>query len=567
MPSKSVLRQPTPDLDQILEEVIHHSFPADSLLYEKIRPTKRPLILKDAQKDPRFRGWGDTHYVRGWMGVPLQTSGEVIGYVTIDSRTVGAYSENEAALAMPFANQAALAIKHARLLAEARHALAREQRLTEITRIITGTLDLSTVLTHVVRLAAKLVDADAGAIALRTPGSTAMTYPYLYNVPEWLRSQQAARGEGLAWEVVERGETIMLSDYAQYPQALPAWVEIGVKATITVPIMVGATCFGALGLFGLTSETTFSDHDVAMAEAVGRQAGVAVQNARLHQQVQRQTIQQKALNKVIAAATAELELLDLLETALEYSLDAFRVKMGYISLENEVVVRGVPPEFDTHVRQHLWQHAGRTQRLSPLAIEDWCKLDGDAPHYQLVDAMQAFGIRASLIVPILDEDHPIGNIGMAAPTARPWSSDEIALITSIGRQLGGATKRARFFAAEQRRRQELNALYKLSRRLIATSNTTDILDTVARHTVENVDTTFCRVLVREGETLHCRAAHTIRKLPFTLAADRVEPQSVWQQKRLKIFAGAHSSTTSEKSAYPIASCKSRGRLPQPNGRP
>lgn len=97
------------------QKVINQTFPADDPLFAETMRNGHLLILEDASQDPRFNQWGDTSYVRGWMGVPLVARGEVIGYITLDSRQPAAYSNQHATLARAFANQAAIAIQNARL--------------------------------------------------------------------------------------------------------------------------------------------------------------------------------------------------------------------------------------------------------------------------------------------------------------------------------------------------------------------------------------------------------------------------------------------------------------------
>ncbi|MCB0191438.1 MAG: GAF domain-containing protein [Anaerolineae bacterium] len=93
---------------------IQHSL--DDALYQRIEQSKQPVILPDARLDNHFLAWGNGRgAIRGWMGVPLVVRNEVIGYVTLNSHQVNAYSENDAHLAQAFANQAAVAIENARL--------------------------------------------------------------------------------------------------------------------------------------------------------------------------------------------------------------------------------------------------------------------------------------------------------------------------------------------------------------------------------------------------------------------------------------------------------------------
>jgi diguanylate cyclase (GGDEF)-like protein/PAS domain S-box-containing protein len=98
---------PTPLLNQV--------FPIDDPLLQSVKESGSPLILFDARDDYRFKRWGETEYVRGWLGVPLFVHGDCIGFLTLDNRSPGAYDTDIAKLAQVFANQAAIAIENARL--------------------------------------------------------------------------------------------------------------------------------------------------------------------------------------------------------------------------------------------------------------------------------------------------------------------------------------------------------------------------------------------------------------------------------------------------------------------
>jgi HD-GYP domain-containing protein (c-di-GMP phosphodiesterase class II) len=159
-------------------------------------------------------------------------------------------------------------------------------RVTEITRTISSSLDLSTILPTVVRLAAELIDADAGAIALLAPGA-GVHYPYLYNLPESLSRQPGSAGKGLDWEVIQTRLPRLVAEYASSPGALPEWLAAGVQAVVSVPILTGQECTGALNLFKLTPGKTFTERDLCLAESVGRQAAITMENAVLFDSLQR----------------------------------------------------------------------------------------------------------------------------------------------------------------------------------------------------------------------------------------------------------------------------------------
>jgi PAS domain S-box-containing protein len=112
------------------DQIIGCEYPADDVLHAEIQRTIQPVILDDAHADPRFQRWGGTDYTHGWMGVPLVVRGEIIGYLSLDSRRVAAYGEAEAALAQAFATQAAAAIQNARLFEQVRAGRERLKALS-----------------------------------------------------------------------------------------------------------------------------------------------------------------------------------------------------------------------------------------------------------------------------------------------------------------------------------------------------------------------------------------------------------------------------------------------------
>lgn len=102
------------------QEYVGQIFPKDDPLFVEIGRLRKPLVLEDAQLDPRFQGWGDTFQVHGWIGAPFVYHDQLIGYLTIDSLKVGAYSQADANIAQLFANEAAIAIQNALLFEQVR---------------------------------------------------------------------------------------------------------------------------------------------------------------------------------------------------------------------------------------------------------------------------------------------------------------------------------------------------------------------------------------------------------------------------------------------------------------
>jgi len=94
-------------------------YSSDEPYLRKIRDSGQPVVLTDASSSPDFENW-DGHYpIRGWVGVPLIARGNVIGYLTLESRTPAAFGPHEVRLAEIFAASAAPVIENARLYRQA----------------------------------------------------------------------------------------------------------------------------------------------------------------------------------------------------------------------------------------------------------------------------------------------------------------------------------------------------------------------------------------------------------------------------------------------------------------
>ncbi len=112
-------------------EQIGELYPLSNELYQELRRTRKPVILSDAQADPRFVDFGDSENIRSWMGVPMVIHDGLVGYLTFESHELGAYTQRQALLAQAFANTAAAAIDNARLFEQVRQGRTRLQKLSQ----------------------------------------------------------------------------------------------------------------------------------------------------------------------------------------------------------------------------------------------------------------------------------------------------------------------------------------------------------------------------------------------------------------------------------------------------
>jgi len=429
--------------------------------------TGQALLSREFVREPRARESSRPRIPFGWggVGLPIRSTTQVVGVLFVAVPLPRELTPPEVHLLSALAEIAGNAIQRIRLHAKTVESLRREQRLNEIARLIGGTLDLPTLLQNVVRLTAELIGAEAGAMALVAPDGQTMTYPYLFNLPEGLALAPTPRGQGMAWRIVAGGETVLLPDYGAHPDALPQWVAAGVHGFVGVPILVGETRLGALGLFGLNPARRFSERDASLAEGVGRQAGIAIQNAQLFKARQWRVEALTALHETGLDLSAQLDLPTLLRTITERAARLLQAPGGGLYLLQsdgetlELVVSHNNPRDYTGARLRLGEGlSGRiAQTGEPLIVGNYREWPGRAELY----GEAAFG--AVVGAPIRWQGKVLGVINVNDAWPDRFGPEDAEMLSLFANQAAVAIANARLFEENQRRAERLTALHEIDR--------------------------------------------------------------------------------------------------------
>jgi signal transduction histidine kinase len=155
--------------------------------------------------------------------------------------------------------------------------------LNQVAEEITSELELDSILPKVLQIAQELIGADGGLIALVDREKNRINFPYLRNLPPELSTLHVSESEGLSGQVIGAGHPIVIENYQAYPNAIPAFAQAGVTSIVGVPVLSGDQLFGVLHLVSLNEAKSFSRRDIAILASIGRQAGIAIENAHLYE--------------------------------------------------------------------------------------------------------------------------------------------------------------------------------------------------------------------------------------------------------------------------------------------
>jgi PAS domain S-box-containing protein len=218
--------------------------------------------------------------------VPLIGSGDdVQGVISVDQPRDGRVPDRGTIEALEvFAAQAALAIENARMVEMLQRRAEVLSLFNEISQSATAKLDLNAVLDDVVATAPRLLPCDLGVIFLFDVQSGNYVPRAVHGSSFAEISALAfAPSEGLVGEVAETGLPLTVDAAEQYSSTLFG-SEVSVRTAALAPLTVGGQVVGVLCVARENADD-FSPAEVAMLSALADQVSVAVDNARLFEEV------------------------------------------------------------------------------------------------------------------------------------------------------------------------------------------------------------------------------------------------------------------------------------------
>ena len=272
------------------DELLKTRIPAGQGVVGKVVSSNEPIIVNDAESDPRHSiEVIDDFISRSLLAVPLTAKDEVIGVLEVINKKDGTpFIEEDANLLTTFASQAAVAIENARLFQQTDAQLSqRVKELEALERMdaqLNRTLDLSEVAGITVRQAMDILGANAGAL-----GIVHENPPYLEIVAiEGYKREEYpvdAEGEdGLIWQlnsgVVKRVMRSRQADITMDVTIDPDY-DNGLtdsNSQITLPMITGDE-INAILILEKNTMPRFSLPDWGFAQRIAEHASVSIANA------------------------------------------------------------------------------------------------------------------------------------------------------------------------------------------------------------------------------------------------------------------------------------------------
>ena len=288
-----------PELRQLLAK--REIRPGRGSVVGRVALEQRTVHVLDIRADPEYELREDQRVgdFRTVIGVPLLREGRLVGAAFIWRTEVRAFTDKQIALLRTFADQAVIAIENVRLFNELRarttdltRSVQELRALGEVSRAVSATLDLETVLNTVVSRASQLSGADAGSIFEYDEATREFrlraAHHYDPAVVEAARRTPLHLGEGLMGRAAEQREVIQVPDIAiegaYQSQLRDVLLRAGYRAILAVPLLREDQIIGALTV-NRRAPGAFAPELIEVLKTFATQSALAIQNARLFHEI------------------------------------------------------------------------------------------------------------------------------------------------------------------------------------------------------------------------------------------------------------------------------------------
>lgn len=296
------------------------------------------LRIGKIEKPSRYVSAGDE--IEAKMVVPMRFRGRDVGVISLESSQTGAFSDQDEKFITVVASQMASMVVSIRLNTEIRQRANNMLRINDIVQDILGLGDIHIIAAHTATLLAEKFGYEMVLVMLLEPEmeeliAEGVAGSQVSGVPVGFRF---AKRLGIPGEVLESGESVLLSDVQQAENyvPIPGWKP---GSGIWSPLREGKQVFGVISIED-QQKGRLDEDDLVVVEAIAGILSSVLTNARQYEQLQRNVQRLEAVRATALDIGTDLDLDTLLKQVVNrvrILVDARGAELGFIDESQQVV--------------------------------------------------------------------------------------------------------------------------------------------------------------------------------------------------------------------------------------
>ncbi|MGA7520298.1 MAG: GAF domain-containing protein, partial [Pseudolabrys sp.] len=412
--------------------------------------------------------------VRSKLTVPMLKEEDLIGVIEIDRQEVRPFTDKQIELVKNFAAQAVIAVENTRLLNELRQrtddlsgSLEQQTATSEVLKVISSSSGkLEPVFQTMLANATRICEAAFGSMLL-VEGNVFRRVALHNAPPEFIEFHKKTPVIPLDQVhdlnlLLETRRPVHIADAAGTADS-PIVKYGGARTLVIVPMLKESGIVGAIGIYR-QEVRPFTDKQIELVTNFAAQAVIAIENARLLNEL-RESLQQQTATadvlKVISRSTFDLQ--TVLDTLVESAArlcraDRSTIRLVKDNLYHEAAMYGHSQQHKERMfREPLKPGQGSIVGRVAQAGKSVHVIDGQAdPDPELANRCRSGNVRTTLGVPLLREGPPIGVLLLQRGIVQPFTDKEIELAETFADQAVIAIENVRLFDEVQARTRDLS---------------------------------------------------------------------------------------------------------------
>jgi sigma-B regulation protein RsbU (phosphoserine phosphatase) len=265
------------------EVVEHWRIPLGQGVTGRAAAEQRPVLVRDVAQEPSYINAVDS--VRSELAVPLLYKGKCIGVLDISSRQLNYFHRSHQDILTLLASRIAGAIENARLFERARAQAETLLLLNEVGREASSILSVDKLLERAAELVRRVIDYQILSLVMYDEKRKAFTRSIDVKYGRRVQGEYAGPcSPGIVGAAVALRKPVVVPDVAADPRYVNVNPET--RSELAIPLIYQDKVIGVLDLESPVLNYFNDDHVQALSILAG-QLAVAIENARLYEQVAR----------------------------------------------------------------------------------------------------------------------------------------------------------------------------------------------------------------------------------------------------------------------------------------
>ncbi len=376
----------------------------------------QPLMIADIEAHPELDRLhvGPPPRVHAVLAVPMQSGSHTFGVLSAQCYQPNAYTAEDQQTLSTLANQVAIALEKARLFKQERMRASQMDALNTIIAHVAAATELKTLLDTTLEQICQVLAVEMAGIRIGGQYATlgarrevAELFLQAVNRTSWKPSRPLCIPDGYDQE-------------AQIPHPLAEFMQTyALRASISVDIQAHAEHIGQLAVIS-SQPRRWSNEEIVLVEAVGRQLGVAAERLGLMDSIQSRLEEMTLLSQVIALTASAVDMVEAVQeicTAVAMYFNAPQTGFALITPDGsaaEVIAEFLTPGRPSAIGVMIPVTGNPSMAYilshkTPLAVAD---AQNDPLMASVHDIMRQRGVASILLVPILVGDQVVGTLGI-----------------------------------------------------------------------------------------------------------------------------------------------------------